>query len=105
MEIILCAAIHYRDKKKYSAGPLNIESGLVVCGRRHHDCWDILKQVTGFDENLVNPDFGFLTSENRFLTRKEAWLVAKAANQVKGPNRDDEINILTSEDLYWGFDK
>jgi hypothetical protein len=106
MPTILCAAIHYRNNHIYSSGPTNIVKGLVVCGRRHHDAYDILKQVNNFNENLIdNHDFGFITSDNLFVTRLEAFKIAKAAEQIHGPNKHDETNILTSEDLYYGNDK
>lgn len=106
MKTILCSAVHYRNGKKYSSHPTNKPLGLVVCGRRHNDCFVVLKQIKDYDESLVeHDDLGFVTSDNLFLTRKEAWIVAKEANQIFGPNREDELNILTSEDLYWGNDK
>jgi hypothetical protein len=45
---------------------------------------------------------GFLTSENRFVDRKEAYTIAFNADQIIGPNRGDPENSigLTSEDLY-----
>ena len=54
-EFIICAAIHYRDNKIYREMPLNIQSGIVVCGRRHNNCFMILKQLMpAFDENLID---------------------------------------------------
>ena len=38
MERILCAAIWYNDGKKHVHQPINIETGFVICGRRHHNC-------------------------------------------------------------------
>lgn len=37
-ERILCAAVHYDDGKEYVHQPINITSGYVVCGHRHHNC-------------------------------------------------------------------
>lgn len=101
--MILCAAIHYQNGINYPEGPLNV-TGLVVCGRRHHDAYAILQKIQGFDKE-VEVVMGFLTSDNQFLNRKDAFQVARQFNQIHGPNRDDEVNILTSEDLYWGHDK
>ena len=39
---------------------------------------------------------GFLTSDGEFVSRADAWKIAKAAGQVCGP----ETGLLTSEDLY-----
>lgn len=107
MQKILCAAIRYRNDKTYSSGPLNVPTGLVVCGRRHHDCYTVLEQVVDFDANaLEHEDFGFMTDENLYLNRKEAYPIALAAGQVQKPELHDESNlILISEDLYWGCDK
>jgi hypothetical protein len=41
---------------------------------------------------------GFLTSDERFVSRKEAWKIAVEAKQVE--ERQNGNNILFSEDLY-----
>jgi len=43
---IICAAIWFKDGNKYSHQPRNVDSGLVVCGRRHHNCF-----LTAFELN------------------------------------------------------
>ena len=45
---------------------------------------------------------GFLTNTNRFVSRKEAFEIARDANQIQGPNKGQQENSigLTSEDLY-----
>ena len=91
-EIILCAAINFKDT--------------IICGHRHGDCYDILKQLKPDITEDEEPDRnmqGFLTSLNRFVDRKEAWKIAKANNQIKfglevSDNGDD--SILISENLY-----
>lgn len=35
-EYIICSAIHFDDSKEHVHQPVNIKSGYVVCGRRHH---------------------------------------------------------------------
>lgn len=111
-EYILCAANHYDDKKKHTHTPKNIESGFVICGRRHRNCISIFAQLMKFHENggyseeameinktVIN---GFLTNTDRFVDRKEAYKIAFEADQIIGPNkgyRDNSIG-LTSEDLY-----
>jgi hypothetical protein len=88
-EIILCAAIDY--------------NGTIICGRRHDDCYTILKNLVS---NPVLPDRdkqGFLTSENRYVDRKEAWNIAKANNQIRyglEASENGEDSILISENLY-----
>lgn len=100
-EFILCAAVHYQDGKAYKEQPLNIESGLVVLGRRHNNCFGVLENVIGFDINKIeHKDFGFITSTNRFVTRKEGMIIANREGQIYHTVPYREGDILTSEDLY-----
>ncbi len=100
-EKILCAAIDYR--------------GVIICGHRHGDCYQILKSLTGDIDKSKLPDRkkqGFLTSNNRYVGREEAWIIALDNNQIVyglGASKID-INIqgiecankeiLISENLY-----
>ena len=107
MIAILCAAIHYDDGIKYEHQPVNITTGFVVAGRRHHNAILTLYLLRG-EENL-NKEYmgkdsqGFLTSDDRYVTRKEAFRIAKAAGQLLLPSMfdpsDNDISLL-SEDLY-----
>lgn len=104
MEYILCAAVWHDDGKKYQHQPKNVESGLVVCGRRHHNCFYTIFHLLG-NEDKATKKFagatqGFVTSEDRFVTRAEAYHVAKAAGQLKHDAHDRDNLILISEDLY-----
>lgn len=92
-EIILCAAIMFRDT--------------MICGHRHGDCYVILKNLLSKYISIDNlPDReeqGFLTSFGRYVDRKEAWKIAKANNQIQfggGASNDNEDTILISENLY-----
>lgn len=104
-EFILCAAIDY--------------NGVIICGHRHGDCYDIITSLLGEIESSKLPDRdhqGFLTSLNRYVNREEAWIIAKNNNQIvnglKASDHDDkELNkwlgiegdvksILISENLY-----
>lgn len=91
-EFILCAA-------------LNFES-IIICGHRHSDCYAILKNLykkfTGSENDIILPerkDQGFLTSNNRYVDRKEAWNIAKANNQI-AYGRESSDEYLISENLY-----
>lgn len=92
-EFILSAAINWK--------------GIIISGYRHGDCYktlrDLLSKYTTPDEaNLPQrEDQGFLTSHNRYVSRAEAFKIAKLNNQIihKMFDNDDE-GILTSEDLY-----
>ena len=100
VEHILCAAIHYKTGEAMVHQPKNIELGVVICGRRHHNCVTI-KSMT--DILYTTPyTQGFLTSRDRFVDREEAALIAMAANQVKAGHfeLDRGVPCLISEDLY-----
>jgi len=100
-EYILCAANHYDDGEKTVHGPKNIETGFVICGRRHHNCISIFAKMVGFpyDEKGIalmrTERQGFLTNEDRFVEREEAAQIAFEAGQIK-----QHKIVLYSEDLY-----
>lgn len=101
MERILCAAIWFDDGKHYELQPKNISTGIVLCGWRH-GC--IFPQIGGLVRERQNlgiyeKEQGFLTSKNRFVDRKEALLIAKAANQLIDQDTFDSERLF-SEDLY-----
>jgi hypothetical protein len=95
---IMCSAIYYDDDVKYPHQPRNIESGIVVCGRRHHNCITTMARV--FKDGVYKRGMiqGFLTSDDKFVTREEAYDIAKEANQLKVP--DMARRGLMSEDLW-----
>ena len=105
-EYILCAALHYKDNKEYVHQPKNIVTGIVVCGRRHHNCITTLALLLGdrYDISLMRGKCqGFLTNTDRWVTRQEAFKIAKAAGQLSWDAPDkhgDKENVLFSEDLY-----
>lgn len=98
---IICAAIWFKDGEIHGHQPKNIPSGIVVCGRRHHNCYLTAftlndgKKVSGLDESNAKEVQGFLTSDDIFVDRKEAGLIAFNAGQIK-----EITNCLLSEDLY-----
>jgi hypothetical protein len=107
-EYIICAANHYDDYNIHDHQPVNIDSGFVICGRRHHNCIKTFTMIQCFPYNVLGHTIkttevqGFLTNTNRFVDRKEAYKIAFEANQIIGPNKGREHNEigLTSEDLY-----
>jgi hypothetical protein len=99
-EFIICAAVHFKDGKKREHQPKNIESGIVVAGRRHHNCF-----LTAFDlsdETIGRQDHvqGFITSRDRFVDRKEGYEIAKREKQLFSGLIHDDKPILISEELY-----
>lgn len=97
-ETIICSAIYYNDGIVHKEQPINISIGLVVCGRRHKDCYYIYKLLNIEIEGRLGS--GFLTNFNRFVDREEGYKIAREANQLLLPHSDNSIHILTSEDLF-----
>lgn len=105
MERILCAAIWYMevDGGEVVRGmqPSNTNKGIVVCGWRHGNCIKLMKEQTGLrtvtyaNDGVGEHEQGFLTSKNRFVSRKEAGEIAFSAGQITKPT-----DCLFSEDLY-----
>lgn len=112
-EFILCAAIWVNDKQKHEQQPKNIEIGYVICGRRHHNCYQTVKDLKGdvntyfktldMSEDDYRSHQGFITSFDRYVDRKEAWKIAMSNSQIqfglKASENGDE-SILISENLY-----
>lgn len=93
-EYVICAAIHFKDGKNHQHQPKNIESGFVICGRRHHNCF-MAKSLSEYSEAKGIGVQGFLTSKDRFLDRKEAGQLAYEQKQIDRPT-----DCLFSEDIY-----
>lgn len=90
MKTIICAAIRLENDKIYY-------------GHRHNHCIQAANDALtwGMSRKTImslKKEQGFITNENKFVNREEAWNIAEAANQiievsgVKG--------TLYSEDLY-----
>jgi hypothetical protein len=95
-EYITCAAILFQDGKEYEHQPVNVESGIVITGHRHSNCYHVAFRISNEKMSCSNIQ-GFLTSHNRFVTRQEAYQIAAIAGQVKGGAKTP---VLVSEDLY-----
>lgn len=94
---ILCAAIHFEDDLFHDHQPKNILTGFVVCGRRHNNVYNTLKvlEIDRHEYLTLESTQGFITSDDRFVDRKEAVEIALAAGQISEPKKQ-----LYSEDLY-----
>lgn len=96
---IVCSAIWYNDGVIRVHQPKNIKRGIVICGLRHCNCFQILSEI--FDKDTLeksNIIQGFLTSSNEFVDREVAYQIANSAKQLLDDNHITEV--LTSEDLY-----
>ena len=96
-EYILCSAILYNNGKEYVHQPINVDSGFVICGQRHHNCY-MTAYILNADEKILGLEHieGFLTSKNRFVDRIEGLDIAIKANQVN----NNSLSNLHSEDLW-----
>ena len=100
MEKILCAAIWYVDFDKPIHSPLNTETGVVMCGFRHsHIIGQCLSLLNKKQSEMFDYEQGFLTSANRFVSRKEAFIIAKREGQILDLALTKN-ETLYSEDLY-----
>jgi len=76
----------------------------IILGIRHWDAYMHLHATQAFgDDELEHPfEQGFLDNQGTFLSRTEAWKVAKAADQIIRRVGGDSANggTLYSENLY-----
>lgn len=91
-EFIICAAIKHED------------TGKIYYGHRHNHCLEASNGELSWIYNRqqiskIKRTQGFITSENRFVNRKEALTIALENNQVKNKTQL-RGNELYSEDLY-----
>lgn len=97
-ELIVCAAIKVE-------GVGNKWDDLYL-GLRHSDCFASMKKrrdlLTKDDRvrvrMLQNSEQGFLTSKNRFVSRENAFYIAKNSGQILTKHGDK--TFLYSEDIY-----
>lgn len=96
-EYILCSAIWFDDGNKYNSQPMNIDSGLVLCGWRHGCIFPQIGGLVGERQKLgiFEREQGFLTNKNRFVDRKEGAQIAYRSGQIV-----ELKETLFSEDLW-----
>lgn len=101
-ETIVCAAVWYpQSKRSYDYEKIGTprlvdgKEGLLIAGKRHHDCIHIAELMGVEKKDREGGVEGFLTSTRRFVDRKEAASIAYNASQI-----DTEYNYLFSEHLY-----
>lgn len=95
---IICAAVHFPNGGMYRDQPTNIKEGFVVTGRRHSNCYQVLEMMRINIGECDRANEGFLTSDNRFLNRAEAAILAKERGQIIHNYTPEE---LISENLYY----
>lgn len=100
-EYIICAAIWFDDQIDRELPEIKGNTGFVIAGRRHHNCFHVASifSENGKRKNLPQKEVqGFLTNKNRFVDRTEAAKIAFEAKQIDEPTTHP-IGLF-SEDLY-----
>jgi len=115
-EFILCAAIWINDNKVHPQQPENVKIGFVITGRRHHNCYQSISDITGLSVNdslrnymnaMTEEDHrkhqGFITSLDRYVDRYEGYQIAIVNGQIQfgaKATENGDHSILISENLY-----
>lgn len=91
-ERIICAAVRNED------------TGKIYYGHRHSNCFDASNSELSWTMNrqqmsIVRRTQGFITSENRFVDRKEALTIALECGQITDKKEIVGDNLF-SENLY-----
>lgn len=92
-EYILCSAVLRVTPREESCNYYENDISLVELGYRHHDILIRFRGTVSEDPK----DQGFYTSLGRFVSRTDAFLVAKEAGQIE---TNESNGTLFSEDLY-----
>lgn len=91
MEIVICSAVRCPD-------------GYIVRGHRHHNAIYAMQDIPRYKGVHVHgDDQGFVTSLNRYVTRKEGYEIQKAAgidSIIEDRTQKFLGGELYSEDLY-----
>lgn len=92
-ERIICAAVQI------------VETREIFYGHRHFNCIDAMKHALSLTMNRqeiskVDYDQGFITSENRFVDRIEAYKIAKEMKQLIVIENIAEYALLRSKYIY-----
>ena len=104
--MIICAAIKLireNDSKYIERGYMVRPDELIVCGLRHGDCFQIIKEL---DKKWHKAEKiqGFIDHKGKFLDRKEAFKHIKEIGQYNTTQwyywEDHNQYELYSEDLY-----
>jgi hypothetical protein len=81
--------------EKVDCSAIKLPSGEIFTGKRHCDCF---KACYDAGKSHAAEIQGFMTSENRFVGRREAREIAEKAGQLI--ERASKGVILYSEDIY-----
>ena len=95
--MIICAAINITF-----VNSKNEVNHLIVCGRKHGDCYKTIRQLD--NKHTQWSEEGFITHDGVFLNRKDAFKHAVECGQLSQSTlwyKEDHNDFeLYSEDLY-----
>lgn len=86
------------------------ENGMIhdtICGMNHADCFSFAAEKYGkrFMERNRDADMqGFITTKDRIVDRRAAYEIAKAADQLKYPNRNEYKDWLDSYEVNFALE-
>ena len=91
-------------KRRIVCAAIRAENGDVIVGIRHYS-QDMHYQIRNRPdgkrfENRFGDDQGFVNTWGEYLTREEAYIVAKANEQIIRPEGSHDGKTLYSECLY-----
>ena len=97
MNLRTCSAIWFDDGESHVHQPINVETGFVISGHRHHNCFNTMSILSNSIQTHIKykKRQGFLTNLNRFVDRFEGAKIAFNAGQTK-----TLLYKLYSENLY-----
>ena len=95
--MVVCAANYYVHDTVYKGQPKNIKRGIVVCGYNHGACFAMLYYLFPDRRYIPKTIEGFITSDNRFVSREVALKIATEAEQIF--HKHPLERLLYSEDL------
>ena len=65
------------------ASAVRLTNGSVFVGKRHGDCYQMIKHITADKESCKDSMQGFITDKLEFLDREDAYFEAFACGQCK----------------------
>jgi len=86
------------SEQRIVCAAVRLKLGIVVCGPRHFDA-TMRKMIDQLRLTVRDAEQGFVDQFGNFLTREEAWDIAKARGQIRTENSCC-TGTLYSEDLY-----
>lgn len=89
-----------KPKSRVVCAAIRNSNGQIICSARHYD-GIMHSQIIADGGSWITADQGFIDQYGNFLTRQEAYIVAKEHNQIIRDHKDaDRTQTLYSENLY-----